>query len=74
MAACRRGWWCWGHVFESSLDESMDGNLPRTRLLVPFYQREHLLEYSLPMIARSGNSRPLADVAMLLPGGLVDLT
>jgi hypothetical protein len=58
----------------SNVDESLDGNLPSTRLLVLFYQREHLLAYSLPWIARSGDSRPLADVAMLFPGGLVDLT
>ncbi len=57
----------------SSEDESVDGDRPCTRLLVPLFQREHILAYNLPLIARSGDSRPLAELATRTPGGLVDL-
>ncbi len=61
-----------GGASSSVLDESVDRDRPCIRLLVPLFQREHLLAYSLPLIARSEDSRPLADVAMRTPGGLVD--
>ena len=57
-----------------SVDRSADGDQPCIRLLVLPLPREKLPAYSLPLIARSGDSRLLADLALRFPGGSVDLT
>ena len=57
-----------------SVDRSVDGDQPCIRFLVLPLPREKFPAYSLHLIARSGDSRPFADLALRLPGGLVDLT